>query len=65
MGDGLYVYTPGTPMTHWDINHGLGRYPTVNVVVSGELALAKVVYPDVNSITVYFSSPQTGNAYLT
>ena len=64
-GDGLYVYTPGTPMTQWDINHGLGRYPTVNVVVSGELSLAKVIYPDANSITVRFASPQTGNAYLT
>jgi hypothetical protein len=65
MGDGLYVYTPGTAMAEWDINHGLGRYPTVNVVVSGELALAKVIYPDANSVTVRFSSPQTGNAYLT
>jgi hypothetical protein len=65
MGDGLYVYTPGTSMAQWDINHGLGRYPSVNVVVSGELALAKIVYPDVNSITINFSSPQTGNAYLT
>jgi hypothetical protein len=65
MGDGLYVYTPGTAMTHWDIHHGLGRYPTVNVVVSGELALAKVIYPDTNSLTIYFSSPQIGNAYLT
>ena len=65
MGDGLYVYSPGTPMAEWDINHGLGRYPTVNVVVSGELALAKVIYPDANSITIRFSSPQTGNAYLT
>jgi hypothetical protein len=65
MGDGLYVYTPGTPMAEWDIHHGLGRYPTVNVVVSGELALAKVIYPDANSITVRFSNPQTGNAYLT
>lgn len=65
MGDGLYVYTPATPMAEWDINHGLGRYPTVNVVVSGELALAKVVYPDTNSLTINFSSPQIGNAYLT
>jgi hypothetical protein len=65
MGDGLYVYTPGTAMARWDIYHGLGRYPTINVVVSGELTLAKVVYPDVNSITVSFYSPQTGNAYLT
>jgi hypothetical protein len=65
VGDGLYVYTPGTAMAEWDIYHGLGRYPTVNVVVSGELALAKVIYPDPNSLTVRFSSPQTGNAYLT
>jgi hypothetical protein len=65
MGDGLYVYTPGTAMAQWDINHGLGRYPTVNVVVSGELSLAKVIYPDANSITVRFASPQMGNAYLT
>jgi hypothetical protein len=65
MGDGLYVYTPGTAMAEWDINHGLGRYPSVNVVVSGELALAKVIYPDANSITVRFASPQIGNAYLT
>lgn len=65
LGDGLYVYDPGVPLSQWDIHHGLGRMPTVNVVVSGELALARVIYPDSDSITIYFASPQVGQAYLT
>lgn len=65
LGDGLFVYTPGAPATSWFINHGLGRYPTVNVVVSGELASARIIYPDSDHITVQFYLPQTGQAYLT
>jgi len=65
LGDGLYVFTASTPAITWNVTHGLGRYPTVNVAVSGELALAKVVYPDTNHITVSFYTPQVGFAYLT
>jgi hypothetical protein len=65
LGDGLYVFTAATPALTWNVTHGLGRYPTVNVAVSGELALAKVVYPDTDHITVSFYTPQVGFAYLT
>jgi hypothetical protein len=65
LGDGLYVFTASTPMIQWNVTHGLGRYPTVNVAVSGELALAKVVYPDTDHITVSFYTPTSGFAYLT
>jgi hypothetical protein len=65
LGDGLFVFTPTSPSTEWDINHGLGRYPTVNVVVSGELSLARVLYPDADHVTIQFSFPESGKAYLT
>ena len=65
LGDGLYVFTAAIPALQWNVTHGLGRYPTVNVSVSGELALAKVVYPDTDHITVSFYAPTSGYAYLT
>lgn len=65
LGDGLYVFTQTTPSTLWNIDHQLGRYPNVNVIVSGELAITNVIYPDNDHITVTFYSPQSGSAYLT
>jgi hypothetical protein len=65
MGTGTYVYTPLTAASEWDIDHGLGMFPTVNIVVSGQLSLAKITYPDDNHVTILFASPQIGQAYLT
>jgi hypothetical protein len=65
MGTGTYVFQNTVASTEWDISHNLGMYPTTNIVVSGELALAKVIYPDDNHVTIQFASPQVGSCYLT
>lgn len=61
-----YVHTQGAPSTTWDITHALGGRPSVTVVdSSGTVVYGEVVYNSDTSITVLFSSPFSGYAYLT
>lgn len=59
------VYTFGSPVTSWPINHNLGRYPSTTVVdTAEEVLIADIEYVDSNNILVTFGSPTAGTAYL-
>ncbi len=52
-------------MSVWEINHFLGKYPSVFCVEStGEVIYGQVVYTSPNTITVTFLGPLMGKAYL-
>lgn len=60
-----FVYEQGTPSALWTIQHNLGRFPAVTVERSdGAVVIGNVDYIDENTVTVAFSAPITGKAFL-
>lgn len=60
-----FVYEQGTPSALWTIQHGLGRFPAVTVErTDGTVVLGSVDYIDENTVSVAFSTPITGKAFL-
>lgn len=63
--DKSYIHKQSSSVSSWDIHHTLGKYPSVTVVDSaGSTVVGEVTYIDLNHITVKFSSPFSGKAYL-
>lgn len=60
-----FRHVQAAPAAVWSITHGLNTFPNVDVVdtANAEL-LGQVDYVDANSLTITFSSPQTGIAFL-
>lgn len=60
-----FVFDQGTPSDTWVINHMLSRYPQVTVVDSaGTQVEGGVEYNDTDTITITFSAPFSGRAFL-
>ena len=60
-----FVYYQQTAASVWDIAHDLGCFPAVTTVDStGTVAVGSVDYVDDNNVTVTFSAPFAGTAYL-
>lgn len=60
-----YIHDQGSPASTWSVTHNLGYYPNVAVVDSGGTeVIGEVTYADSNSLTISFSSPFGGKAYL-
>lgn len=63
--DKHYVHTQGSSSATWSINHDLDKYPSVSVVLSTNVqGYGKVTYIDKNNLTIDFSGPETGKAYM-
>jgi hypothetical protein len=63
--ESVYVHSQNTPSTSWVIEHNLGFFPNVTVVDSGETQVeGNVVYNNINSVTIDFSTAFAGKAYL-
>jgi hypothetical protein len=61
-----FVFEQGTPLATWDIFHPLGGYPSVSIVDSSKtVVVGTVEYRSTSHITVSFSSPFSGTAFLT
>ena len=64
-GTPTYIFNQGVAATVWNVNHNLGKFPSVtvidtaNTVVNGEYE-----YIDSNNITLKFSAAFAGKAYL-
>lgn len=64
-GDVTFVYRQSVPAAVWPIAHNLGRYPSVTVVDSaGDVCVGDVDYVDANNVTLTFSAPFSGSAFL-
>jgi head-tail adaptor len=60
-----FTFDQNTPAAAWTIVHNLGRFPAVTVVDSSEREVeGDVAYIDSNRLTVTFSAPFSGVAYL-
>ena len=61
-----YVFNQASPSSTWNITHSLGGRPSVTVVDSaGTVVVGEVAYNSNTSVTVSFSAPFSGSAYLT
>lgn len=60
-----YVYEQGIASNTWEIEHNLGKYPSVTIVDSaGTIFTASVEYNSDNVCTVYINGATKGKAYL-
>lgn len=61
-----FVFSQATPADEWIINHNLGGKPSVTVVDSADtVVFGEVSYNGTTQVTVNFTAPFSGNAYLT
>lgn len=64
-GDARYTYTKLAPESVWEIEHNLGKFPSVTVVDSaGSVVIGEVEYIDMNRTKVTFAGAFAGVAYL-
>tara|TARA_B100001094_G_scaffold75207_1_gene71616 strand:- start:11062 stop:11421 length:360 start_codon:yes stop_codon:yes gene_type:complete len=60
-----YTHTQNQSSAEWVIFHGLNTRPSVDVVNStGVSVFPTIQYNDLNTVTITFSSPQSGSAYF-
>ena len=63
--DANFVFTQSSPSATWNITHNLGKFCSVTVVDSSqEYVIGAVTYVNINSLTITFSAPFSGYAYL-
>lgn len=63
--ESVYVHTQNTPSTSWAVTHNLGFFPNVTVVDSANTQVeGNVIYNNINSVTIEFSTAFAGKAYL-
>lgn len=64
-GDAHYVHTQISSSATWVIVHNLNKKPAVTVVDSGDnIVYGDVVYDTLNQLTITFTAPFGGAAYL-
>lgn len=62
---GTYEHVQSTAFAEWTITHGLGFRPNVRVIDdAGSTIEGDVTYVDADQLTIAFSLPITGTAYL-
>ena len=60
-----FVFTQGAPATVWNIQHNLGKFPSVSVINNNNVVInGEVTYIDNNNVQLNFSAGFTGKAYL-
>ena len=64
-GAPTFVFTQGVPATTWNIQHNLGKFPSVSVVNNNNIIMyGNTTYVDNNNLTINFSAGFSGKAYL-
>lgn len=63
--DKHYVHNQPSSSATWNVTHNLDKYPSVSVVLSsGVQGFGKVTHINNNNLTIDFSGPETGKAYM-
>jgi hypothetical protein len=64
-GTPTFIYEQAIPATVWNINHNLGKFPSVTVIDTGNTVVTgQYTYTDNNNVTLNFSAGFAGKAYL-
>lgn len=60
-----FVFNQGAPASVWTVVHTLNKFPSVTVVDSaGTTIIGQVVYDSISQVTLTFTAPFSGKAYL-
>ena len=60
-----FTFIQATASTTWNITHPLNRFPSVTIVdSSGNVIISDTSYNNENQITLNFTAPFSGKAYL-
>jgi hypothetical protein len=63
--DKTYVYTQSSPSVLWNIQHNLGKFPSVSVVNINNIAMyGEIKYINQNELQIEFSAGFSGKAYM-
>ena len=70
-GTPTFIFTQGTPATSWGdgtppvVTHNLGKFPSITVIDDADTVVnGEYIYIDNNNVTLTFSAPFAGKAYL-
>jgi hypothetical protein len=65
VAQGTYVWVQDSVSDTWVIPHNLDKYPSATVVDSGlNVNIGDITYDSKNQITIRFSAPFSGKAFL-
>ena len=65
LADKTFEFTQGVPAVTWNIQHNLGKFPSVSVVNNNNIVInGEITYIDNNNLTCNFSAAFAGKAYL-
>lgn len=65
VNDKNYIHNQVVASDTWQIQHNLGKFPSVSIVDSGDnLVVGEVKYIDSNNVLITFTSVFSGKAYL-
>lgn len=63
--DAHYTYNQNTASAIWVVEHNLGKIPSVEVVDSaGTVVIGDVQHNSTNKVTITFTAPFSGKAFL-
>ena len=64
-GAPTFQFTQGAPATTWNIQHNLGKFPSITVIDTGNTVVnGEYTYTDNNNVILKFSAGFAGKAYL-
>ena len=64
-GDSSFTYTQGVAEDTWNIQHNMGKFPSITVIdTANTVVTGQYTYIDNNNITLTFSVAFAGKAYL-
>ena len=65
ISDRFFEFNQATASNNWNISHNLNKFPSVSIADSGGAAVQGLIsYIDNNNLTISFSAPFSGKAYL-
>ena len=63
--DKFFTFTQASASASWNIEHNLEKFPSVTVIDSANnIVYGNTTYTDENNLTINFSAPFSGKAYL-
>jgi hypothetical protein len=63
--DAFFTFTQSSAVATWNIQHNLEKFPSVTVIDSANnIVYGNTTYTDENNLTINFSAPFSGKAYL-
>tara|TARA_R100000935_G_scaffold37255_1_gene58325 strand:+ start:844 stop:1563 length:720 start_codon:yes stop_codon:yes gene_type:complete len=64
-GDASFTFTQASPATTWNIQHDMGKFPSITVIDTGDTVVTgQYTYTNNNNVVLNFSAAFAGKAYL-